>query len=146
MRDCRGDPQRERVYRWQTSIPDGGRIKFENAQAIVDHIWADQELSFPPKVLPLHPNMKKAAGKANRLNVWLQAEVSLRTIIHELAHSMSMEIDDSHETCGHGPWFMGLYTKMIEKYLNVPLPLMLYTCNKDNVEVNIHAYPLFLDD
>lgn len=139
------DYQKQRVYNWQTSIPDGGRIRFENAQSIVDHIWASEGLSFPPKVLPVHPNEKKAAGKANRLNVWLQAEVSLRTIIHELAHSMSTELDDSQEVTGHGPWFMGLYMKMISKYLGVSLPLMLYTAKKDGVDVDINAYPLFLD-
>jgi hypothetical protein len=140
------DYQKQRVYDWQSSIPSGGEIRFENAQAIVDHIWKSEGLAFPPQVTPIHSNTTKWAGKANRLQVWLRPVVTLRTILHKLAHCMSMEMDDSHETIAHGPWFMGLYMKLIAKYLNVPLPIMFYTANKDHVEFDINAYPLFLDD
>lgn len=143
---CR-DYQKQRVYDWQWShIPEGGKVQFNQAQAIVDHIWEAERLSFPPKVVPFHPNETKRAGSATRLQIELQPEVTLRTIIHELAHSMSTEIDRSEEVVPHGAWFMGLYLKLIEKYLGVPMPVMLYTCSKDRVDVDINAYPLFLDD
>ena len=138
------DYQQSKLYSWQNTIPQGGVIKIENAQSIVDHIWAAEGLKYPPKVQPIHFNTTKWAGKADRMNIYLQSEVSMQTIIHEVAHSLTMDIDDN--CAQHGPWFVGVYTKLIEKYLGVSMPVMLYTLNKYDVDTNVLAHPIFLDD
>lgn len=143
---CR-DYQKQRLYDWQHKhIPDGGIVKIENAQAIVNHIWAEEGLKFPPQVDLIDCRTTKWAGKANRLKIYLQPQVTLRTVLHEMAHSMTADINDMRGTMQHGPWFVGVYAKLIAKYLNVSMPLMLYTLNKERVDIDINAYPIFLDD
>jgi hypothetical protein len=138
------DYQQKRVYAWQRSIPSGGQIHIDQAQAVVNHIWEAEGLQYPPQVEPIHFNTTKWAGKANRLIIQLQDEVSLRTIIHEIAHSLTSNIED--ESAAHGPWFVGVYAKLLEKYLHVPMPLMLFTMNQYGVDVDVMAHPIFLDD
>lgn len=138
------DFQQNRVYAWESTLPAGGLIKIENAQSIVNHVWAAEHLEYPPQVELIHHNVKKSAGMANRLSIWLQPTVTLKTILHEMAHSMTMELDGmGHQ---HNGWFVGVYAKLIEKYLDVSMPVMLYTASKFGVQLNAMAYPIFLDD
>ena len=138
------DFQQQRVYDWESTLPTGGLIKIENAQSIINHVWAAERLEYPPQVELIHHNTTRWAGQANRLTIWLQPVVTLRTILHEMAHSMTMELDGmGHQ---HNSWFVGVYAKLVEKYLNVSMPVMLYTASKFNVQLDVMAYPIFLDD
>lgn len=143
---CKHDYQQQRVYDWQATLPSGGMVPFEQAQTLVEHIWTSEGLKYPPQCEPMHANMRKWAGTADRLTIKLQANVCLRTIIHELAHSMTSEMDRSEQITGHGPTFMGVYLSLLEKYMSVPKPVTLYTCSKYNVDVDVLAGPIFLDD
>lgn len=138
------DYQQNKLYTWEQTLPNGAPVRINHAQAVVDHIWESEGLKHPPRVKPIHVNTTKWAGKADRMNVYLQPIVTTRTIIHEVAHSMTMDIDNN--CAQHGPWFVGCYMKLIEKYIGVSLPLMLYTLDKYGVDTNIHAHPIFLDD
>jgi hypothetical protein len=139
------DYQQTKLYDWEQTLPRGGMIKIDNAQAIVNHIWETEQLTFPPQVGLINQRTTRWAGKANRLKIYLQPTVSLRVIIHEMAHSMTADLDNERGSMMHGPWFVGVYVKLLAKYLNVPLPTMLYTLNKYGVDFDINAYPIFLD-
>lgn len=138
------DYQQTALYNWERSLPDGGWIDISNAQAIVNYIWEKEGLHYPPTVQPIAPQTTKWAGQGGRLEIQLQPRVTMKTIIHEISHSMTGDIE-SQKTMLHGPWFVGVYVKLLEKYLNVPMPLMLYTLNEHNVDFDINAHPIFLD-
>lgn len=139
------DYQQQRVYDWEAmTVPDGHMVQFNQAQSLVDYIWKSERLTHPPQVEPIHSNTTKSAGKADRFTVYLQPVVTLKCLIHELAHSMTSDIDGS--SAMHGPLFVGVYAQLLERYLKVPMPVTLYTCKKHNVDIMIGAHPVFLDD
>ena len=139
------DYQKSRVYAWeQTELHDLGLVPRERAQDLVNFIWTSEGLVYPPSVIDIHVNTKKWAGWANRCEIALQPMVSTKTIIHEVAHSMCATVDG--DSNGHGPWWMGVYMKLLEKHMKIPLSVLMYTADRDGIDFNITAYPIFLDD
>lgn len=139
------DYQKQRVYDWQQTVPHGGTIELPQAQSIVNHIWEAERLMYAPRVEPIDHRTTKWAGKANRMTIYLQPTVSLRTIIHEVAHSLTTDFETGRSAL-HGPVFVGMFAKLLEKHINVPMPMMLYTLNKYGVDIDMMAHPIFLDD
>lgn len=138
------DYQVKNVYRWEDKhFPEGPDVKFEHAQALVNHVWAAEGLLYPPIVSPFETNVRKSAGKANRLNIWLQPVVSTKTILHEIAHSMTSDFE--HGSAWHGPMFVGVYAKLLQKYMGVDLFTILQTCAIEKVDIDIMASPIFTD-
>jgi len=138
------DYQKNRVYRWEDlHIPEGPMVEFPNAQAIVNHIWTEYGLDYPPCVELFDPRVKKMLGKSNRLKIQLQPNVSTKTIIHEVAHSMTSNVYG--ESAQHGPLFVGMYAKLIHKFMNVDLFKILQTCAVEKVDIDINAQPIFID-
>lgn len=140
------DYQVSKLYNWEQTLPSGGMIEIENAQAIVNHVWTQEKLDYPPTVVLIDQRTTKWAGKASRMRIQLQPTVCMRVLLHEMSHSMTSSVDCMEGSMQHNEWFVGVYIKLLEKYLNVPMPLMLYTLNKHNVDFDIMAYPTFLDD
>jgi hypothetical protein len=129
------DYQKSKVYRWERNeIHDQSRVAIADAQVIVNHVWQSEGLQYPPKVVPIHVNTTKAAGKADRMSIYL---------LHEIAHSMTMTI--SGDCMWHNGWWLGVYIKLLDKYLKMPLIVSLYTLKRDGIDVNVNAYPVFLD-
>lgn len=138
------DYQQNKVYAWeQKELKDLGKVPISLAQDLVNHIWTSEGLVYPPSVIPIHQNTKKWAGWATRCEIALQPMVSTLTIIHEVAHSMCATVED--DSNGHGPWWMGVYMKLLEKHMKIPLSILMYTANRDGLDFNITAYPIFLD-
>jgi hypothetical protein len=138
------DYQKGKVYAWEAAhIPRNDRILYAQAQSIVNYIWEQEGLQYPPIVEPLDKRTTRWAGKANRLTVYLPEVTCTAVIIHELSHSMTADLDHS---CAHGPWFVGMYTKLLAKYAGFNLLVLLHTLTLSNVDCNINAYPVFLDD
>jgi hypothetical protein len=141
------DYQRKAVYAWERKAvaPFGGPpISFENAQMAVDGIWLAMGLKFPPKVKRKEQHNVRVWAKANREQVWLPPEgVPTWVIIHELAHSMTFNVDgceDSH----HGPDFVGIYIKMLDKFLGIPTLMSMYTAKQAGLDFNLAATPVFV--
>lgn len=142
------DYQKSRVYKWEREVCprfDKSLVPFEQAQAIVDYIWADMGLEFPPKVKEMPKQNRNYAGKANRNVVILDGAQPTFVIVHELAHSMTL-----HRELGidsrHGPKFVGMYMKLLERYCNVPLPVLMYTAAEvHDVDYDLSVKPVFLD-
>jgi hypothetical protein len=49
------------------------------------------------------------------------------------------------ETDGHGPRFMGLYARMLIRYLRVPPDVLRKSLHEAHIDVDMDAVPVFLD-
>lgn len=126
------DFQQHRLYRWESQFPEGSWVAYENVQGIINHVWSAMGYEHPPLVRPLHPN-DKAAARGDRLGIYIpKMGVSTKTILHELAHSITGRIDGS--TNMHNEFFVGVYMHLLEKFMNVPKPLQWYSAQKDGLE------------
>lgn len=139
------DYQRQRVYNWEAEwirprIDD--TIPFETAVHVGMHIWNELGLDFPPLFKPLAKQTRNWGGKANRTGVWLPDVTSTKTVIHEIAHSLSSDVEGfSHQ---HGPDWVGMYIKLLDRFTSLSLPELLYTLREAKVDFNLGASPVFL--
>ncbi len=142
------DFQRHKVYAWEASHVNGmdrARVPFSNIQAVVDHVWSDMGLLYPPRVRAMPKQKTTAAGDANRLSVRFHEHgATTITILHELAHSMTMDVEGAGFM--HGPGFVGVYMKLLDKYIPAAnLPMLMHTANISKVQFNILQGPTILD-
>ena len=146
MTDLR-DHQRGRVYAWEERFVaprDPSLIVFALAQGVVDAIWADMGLRFPPKIGHLPRQARITVADATRLLIRLADPTPSWCLLHELAHAMSSTHDG--ESDGHGPRFMGLYAQMLIRYLRVPPDALGKSLRDANIAVDMQATPVFLDE
>ena len=109
MTEVLRDHQRGRVYAWEERFVapcDSSSIAFAQAQGMVDAIWTDMGLRFPPKVVRLPRQARATVADATRLVIRLSDTTSSWCLLHELAHAMSSTHEGGSD--GHGPRFMGL--------------------------------------
>lgn len=145
------DYQKQRLYDWErlcVSPFDKNIVPYDNLQAIVDYIWKEERLQFPPKVMPLPKQVTRKWACANR-NCIEAPEAGLPTwvLIHELCHSLTLTFDDMFPKGGaHGPIFVGVYMKLLEKYLKLPILMLMSTAKDAKVDFDIYARPVFLDN
>ena len=140
------DRQRSKVYAWEerfVAARDPTSIGFAQAQGMVDAIWAELGLRFPPKVERLPPQARATSADATRLSIRLPASSSSWWLLHELAHVMTSTADGQSD--GHGPKFMGLYVKMLARYLRMPVDACLMSLEAADIEVDMRAEPIFID-
>jgi hypothetical protein len=140
------DRQRTKVYAWEEQFVaprDASSIAFEQAQRMVDTIWAEMGLRFPPKVEPLPRQARSTVADANRLSIRLADVSPSWWLLHELAHAMSSTYDGQSD--GHGPKFMGLYAQLLTRYLRVPTDALLKSLLRAGVAIDTQAAPVFVD-
>ena len=93
MSSRRGDYQRSAVYRWEAEHvhpKDTGTVPFDQAQAIVNYVWARAGLMYPPKIRELARTARRTTANADRLTISIPATgVSATVLLHEIAHSMT---------------------------------------------------------
>jgi hypothetical protein len=82
---------------------------------MVNAIWVDMGLQFPPAVELLPRQSSATLASATRLSIFLPAQIPSWCLLHELAHAMTSDFEGNCD--GHGPIFMGLYIKLISRYL-----------------------------
>jgi hypothetical protein len=141
------DHQRGQVYAWEEHFVaprDSSSVAFAQAQGVVDAIWADMGPRFPPKVMRLPRQARITVADATRLLIRLADTTSSWCLLHEVAHAMSST--HKGESDGHGPRFMGLYAQMLIRYLRVPPDALGKSLHDADIEVNMDARPVFLDD
>lgn len=140
------DYQKSKVYAWEWDTfrsKDTSKIPHANAQGLIDYIWTQEGLLYPPRVEVLDKRTTRWAGKANRRNIWLPEYTTNSVIIHELSHSMTCNVDDVSD--GHGKQYVGVYMKMLDKYMKVPMPMLMYTAQKHGVQYDITTKPWCVD-
>jgi hypothetical protein len=140
------DRQRGKVYAWEARLVaphDPTSIAFSQAQGMVNAIWTEMGLRFPPKVESLPRQTRSTMADATRLSIRLPETSPSWWLLHELAHAMTSTVDGQSD--GHGPKFMGLYLQMLARYLRVPSDVLARSLEAAGIEVDIQAKPTFID-
>ena len=140
------DSQRQRLYAWEDRVvaPHGGApLPFAAAQGMVDAIWAELGLRYPPRVEPLPSQATRRMADANRLRLRLPAEFPPWVLLHELAHTLSSTHDGASD--GHGPIFTGLYVQLLERYLRLPSAMLMASLEEAGLRAEPSARPVFLE-
>lgn len=135
------DFQKNALYAWEREFiapKDISPIHFSKAQSCVDYVWKEMGLNHPPQVIELAAQNKYAAARGGRFQIHLKENTKTWIILHELAHAMTSNMD---ETDGHGEDFVGMYYKLIEKFMNIPGPYMLYTMEQYKLKYNLGVQP-----
>ncbi|WP_227322718.1 hypothetical protein [Acidisoma silvae] len=89
----------------------------DQAQGMVDAIWADIGLRYPPKIAALPAQAKTLIGRADRLTIELAPRVPSWCLLHELAHSITSTVEG--ESDGHGAQFLAAYVFLLARYLRL---------------------------
>jgi hypothetical protein len=140
------DRQRGKVYAWEESFiapRDRSSIAFAQAQGMVDAIWAEMGLLFPPKVEPLPRQTRSTVADATRLSIRLADASPSWWLLHELAHAMTSTYDGRSD--GHGAKFIGLYVQLLTRYLRIPSEPLLVSLRAAGIEMDMRAEPIFID-
>lgn len=130
------DFQQSKVYAWEQKYiaPISKRvIDFNDARLFVNGVWLSMGLIGPPDIEIMANQATATYAVGCREYIRIRRQTPAWVIIHELGHSLTSD--------GHGPDFVGVYAKMLEKVLNVPLPLSMYTLNLAGVKINL-AVPI----
>jgi hypothetical protein len=138
------DRQRSAVYSWETAniAPhDRTIVPFAQIKVIVDHVWKDMGLEYPPLVEPL-PKQDKSSGDASREVVRFRETTYTWIILHELAHSMTSIADGPSNK--HGALFMGIYLRMAARYLGLDHAVLVKSARDYGLRVTEDAVPVFL--
>ena len=122
---------------------DRTTIDFAAVQPMVDAIWSDMELRYPPAVKRLSRRATAMIASANRLSLSLPDQTPAWCLLHEIAHAMSTT-DDGHSD-GHGPVFMGLYVRLLVRYLRLNEACLLASLREARISIARDARPVFLD-
>ena len=141
------DRQRSKVYAWEERFVaprDPSAIAFAQAQGVVDAVWFEMGLRFPPKVERLPRRARSTLADATRLSIRLADSSPSWWLLHELAHAMSITHDGQSD--GHGPVFMGLYARLLVRYLRVPVDVLLTSLSADSIEADMRAEPIFIEE
>lgn len=138
------DFQKSKVYKWEDAIikNKGRTLRFDQLQGIVDGIWLMEGWLYPPKVRPISKRVKKHLALGSRGSLYFQETVDEWLLLHEVAHALAGTQD---ETDRHGPVFVGLYMKLLAKYLKIPELYLYTTAMAAGVQYNPNAKPMFLD-
>ena len=110
---------------------------------MVDAIWSDMGLRYPPTVVPLPKQASRTIGRADRLSIALANETPSWCLLHELAHAMTSHVDGRSE--GHGPLFMGVYVNLLVRYLRLDPQLLCDRLREAGIEIFRNARPVFVD-
>jgi hypothetical protein len=118
-------------------------LRFADAQAMVDAIWSDMGLCYPPKVEALPRQASATIASANRLSIWLAERTPSWCLLHELAHAMTSHADGRSD--GHGPLFMGVYVQLLVRYLRLDRQTVMAALLEAGIEVAADARAVFVD-
>lgn len=135
------DFQRELVYEWERKIiapRDTGLLAFENIAPVVNYVWSSEGLDYPPKVKPIDKRNKTAQATGSRLNLHFQETGNYTWIVlHELAHALTCDIDNNSNW--HREDFVGVYMKLVDKYLHINSLLLMASAKDMGVKFNTNA-------
>lgn len=140
------DYQRSRVYAWENRViapHDPTFVPFAAAQGMVDAIWSDMGLRFPPAVERLAPQARTTIASADRLAIYLAGQTPSWCLLHEIAHAMTSTADGRSD--GHGPHFVGLYLHLLVRYLRRAEEELKDSLRSDGIKFVANPQPSFVD-
>jgi hypothetical protein len=97
----------------------------------------------PPAVEPLPRQPSATLASATRLSIFLPAKTPSWCLLHELAHAMTSDVDANSD--GHGPIFMGVYLKLIARYLRLDPDRLLESAAVAGIAVTSDAKLILVD-
>jgi hypothetical protein len=110
---------------------------------MVNAIWSDMGLRYPPAVARLSRQARVTIARADRLSISLTAQTPSWCLLHELAHAMTSHADGRSD--GHGPLFMGVYVQLIARYLRLDPRILINSLEHARIEIISDARPVFVD-
>jgi hypothetical protein len=130
------DYQRSRIYAWEDRHihpRDRSVIPFEQAQSIVDYVWAEAGRTYPPKVVAIAKTASRSIATANRLHIRIpRSGIKTTVLLHEIAHSMTGDIDNPGD---HGPAFAGTFMRLVSRHIpTFQLSELLRTAELEGVD------------
>lgn len=138
------DSQKQRVYKWEESFlpaKDHSLVPFDNIQGIVNYIWQNENLQYPP-IVKKKLNGKKHIGFGSRTKISFNpVPIPTWIIIHELTHSLTSNLETS---AGHNEDFVGMYIYLLSKYLNIPMSELTESLDKSCIRYNLNVRPWFI--
>jgi hypothetical protein len=136
------DFQKQRVYDWEREVIQRcshQTVQFRDAQAFIDGVFLKHGWLYPPKAKKIAKQTRRAWATGNRAEINLPEVIPAWVILHELAHTLTMTEHEGSE--GHGPDFVGIYIKLLDTVLHIPVPMSMYTLTKNNIKFNLGARP-----
>jgi hypothetical protein len=100
-------------------------------------------LRYPPAVVPLPRQACRTIGRADRLSVALGEQIPSWCLLHELAHAMTSHAGGWSD--GHGPIFMGVYFRLLVRYLRLDPKLLSASLREAGIVFVRDARPMFVD-
>jgi len=140
------DLQRSKVYAWEKRVVkprDSSKVPFAAVQGMVDAIWADLGLKYPPKVVPLPKQARRHAATGTRLTLEFPEETSSWIVLHEVAHALSSDAEGRSNH--HGAIFVGLYMQLLNRYMRLPMDYLAHTLTEAGIRFDPEAKPIFVD-
>jgi hypothetical protein len=110
---------------------------------MVDAIWSDMGLRYPPAVAPLPKQATATIASANRLSILLPAQTPSWCLLHELAHAMTSTAEGASD--GHGARFMGVYLRLLARYLRLDPATLIRSAQAAGIAVTADASAVFVD-
>jgi hypothetical protein len=141
----RDQPRARRVYAWEDRVVaplDHSRVPFAQMQALVDYVWAEAGLRWPPRVRRKRPSARVIAT-GSRLAIEAPAELPSWVLLHEVAHAMTADHDGAGD--GHGPAFMGVYVGLLVRHARLDRGHLAATLAEARIPWDPQARPVFLD-
>jgi len=139
------DKQKQRCYLWEmlhVHPYDTKLIPFHQITSIVDYVWTQEGLLFPPKVEILSKSKSWAKGCRTELLFRIDKLPNTSVILHELSHSMTFDhnMNGNH----HGALFMGIYIQLLKRYMNMDSFKLIKSAEDLGLKVKIDAKPIFI--
>lgn len=136
------DSQKSKVYAWENAVIaplSKGAVPFGQAQAFVDGVWLAHGWLYPPKVSLMPKQATAIMATGCRAEVRIREHTPDWVILHELAHTLTSDHDGRCDM--HGAEFVGVYIKLLERVLNIPTLMTMYTLRQAKVSYNLAAIP-----
>jgi hypothetical protein len=134
------DYQKSKVYAWENKFiaPRCPRcISIEHAQCFVDGVFICEGLVGSPRVSLMPKQATKTFATGERTELRLRPKTPAWVILHELAHSLTEDF--------HGPNFVGVYLKLLDKYADLSLLTSMFSLQTEKIDFNLSAIPCFKD-
>ncbi len=108
---------------------------------MVNAIWSEIGLQYPPKVEPLPARAKATVASASRLSIFLPEQTPSWCLLHEIAHAMTSTMDGHSD--GHGALFVGVYVRLISRYLRLDPAELIWSIELEDIQIESNALPTF---
>jgi len=133
------DYQRARVYGWEDRHihpRDHSVILFEQAQSIVDYVWAEAGRTHPPKVAAISKTATRSVATANRLRIRIPRHAIKTTVVlQEIAHIMTGDIE---KPCDHGAACAGTFMRLVSRHIaTFELAELMRTAELEDVDFSL---------